>query len=141
MDNVKPPCLSVQQPWASLLVLGIKDVENRTWPTRYRGPLRIHAGKAINGEQCEDVVTWEITPEQAELLRSTFGRLTIGAFPRGGIIGVVELVDCVQNSQSKWANHEEGTWHWLVKPVEHHALIPCKGALGLFQPTVRHDRA
>ncbi len=35
--------LSVRQPYAWLLVNGIKDVENRTWNTPYRGPLLIHA--------------------------------------------------------------------------------------------------
>jgi hypothetical protein len=35
--------LSVRQPWASLIVNGFKDVENRTWPTRYRGRILVHA--------------------------------------------------------------------------------------------------
>ena len=35
--------LSVRQPWASLLVRGVKDIENRTWSTTYRGPVLIHA--------------------------------------------------------------------------------------------------
>jgi ASCH domain len=33
--------ISLRQPWASLIVHGFKDVENRTWSTRYRGPLII----------------------------------------------------------------------------------------------------
>ena len=39
--------LTVKQPWASLLVAGIKTVENRTWTTKYRGPLAIHAALSI----------------------------------------------------------------------------------------------
>lgn len=35
-------CLTVWQPWADLIVKGIKDVENRSRVTRYRGPLLIH---------------------------------------------------------------------------------------------------
>ncbi len=35
--------LSVKQPWSTLICTGIKDVENRTWRTEYRGPLLIHA--------------------------------------------------------------------------------------------------
>ncbi len=38
-------CLSVRQPWASLIIRGTKDVENRTWDTDYRGRLAIHASK------------------------------------------------------------------------------------------------
>jgi hypothetical protein len=35
--------LSIRQPWASLIVAGVKDVENRTWPMRYRGRVLIHS--------------------------------------------------------------------------------------------------
>lgn len=36
-------CLSMHQPWASLLVLGFKRFEGREWTSKYRGPLWIHA--------------------------------------------------------------------------------------------------
>lgn len=35
--------LSIKQPWASLIAHGIKDIENRTWATKYRGKVLIHA--------------------------------------------------------------------------------------------------
>jgi len=41
--------LSVRQPWAWLLLNG-KDIENRDWYTKYRGPLAIHASKGISGK-------------------------------------------------------------------------------------------
>lgn len=37
--------LTLYQPWASLIALGVKTVETRPWATKYRGPLAIHAGK------------------------------------------------------------------------------------------------
>ena len=48
--------LTIKQPWASLIIYGDKDVENRSWPTSYRGPLLIHAGKGydVNGDQYID---------------------------------------------------------------------------------------
>ncbi len=36
-------CISMHQPWASLLVHGIKRVEGRAWPTEHRGTLWVHA--------------------------------------------------------------------------------------------------
>jgi hypothetical protein len=42
--------LSIRQPWAHLIVAGIKQIENRTWTTRYRGPLLIHAGQLWHDE-------------------------------------------------------------------------------------------
>jgi len=38
--------LTVRQPWASLIACGVKTIETRSWSTKYRGPLLIHAGKA-----------------------------------------------------------------------------------------------
>src|SRR6267378_3713180 len=40
--------ISIRQPWASLIVSGVKDVENRTWSTRYRGPVLIHASRTAD---------------------------------------------------------------------------------------------
>lgn len=37
--------LTIRQPWASLIAAGVKTLETRSWSTRYRGPLLIHAGK------------------------------------------------------------------------------------------------
>ncbi len=52
---------------------------------------------------------------------------------RGAILGSVEIVDCVQNSKSKWAI--PGRWHWIIKnPRKFAKPIPCKGALGFFRP-------
>src|SRR5947209_12878871 len=73
--------LSVKQPWAALLVAGLKTVEVRSWPTRRRGRVLIHAGKlADDRPEGWDRIT---TPELMELTR-----------PRSGIVGVGELVAC-----------------------------------------------
>ena len=42
--------LSVKQPWASLICSGIKDIENRTWKTKFRGRVLIHAGATKTNE-------------------------------------------------------------------------------------------
>ncbi len=39
--------LTLHQPWASLIALGVKTIETRSWSTSYRGPLAIHAGKSV----------------------------------------------------------------------------------------------
>ena len=45
-------CLSVRQPWAALILHGVngqkKDVENRAWPTKFRGAMLIHASKSVD---------------------------------------------------------------------------------------------
>src|SRR5262249_17337905 len=78
-----PVALSVRQPWAALLVGGIKTVEVRTWFTRRRGPVLIHASK-LSDDRPEG---WALitTPELTELAQL-----------RGGIIGIGDLTDCVK---------------------------------------------
>ena len=41
------PAISIHQPWADLIVRGIKDIDNRPWLTRFRGNILIQAGKKI----------------------------------------------------------------------------------------------
>ncbi len=92
---------------------GIKDVENRTWRTNYRGRLVIHAGSGIDREGMNE-----------------HGRL-LADYPHGAILGTVELVDCVRDSTSPWAIDER--WHWLLAdPRPYDAPIPVKGKLGLW---------
>ncbi len=40
--------LSIRQPWAWLIINGYKDIENRSWPTNYRGTFFIHASKTFD---------------------------------------------------------------------------------------------
>ena len=73
--------LSIKQPWAALIVAGLKTVEVRTWPTRRRGRVLIHAGKLADDRP----QGWERVTT-AELMEAT--RL------RGGIIGCGEIEAC-----------------------------------------------
>ena len=41
--------LTIQQPWASVITMGVKTIETRSWSTKYRGPLAIHAGLTQKG--------------------------------------------------------------------------------------------
>ena len=83
--NRRVKALTLRQPWASLVVAGIKDVETRTWRTNYRGRLGIHAGSGIDREGMNE-----------------HGRL-LTDYPHGAILGTVELVDCVRDNASPWA--------------------------------------
>ncbi len=108
--------LGVRNPWAALIIHGcpdgsFKDVENRSRRTSHRGPLLIHAGLATDPSE------WN-------------GKL--GEVPSGAIIGVVDLIDCVQDSASEWA--EASSWHWLLaNPRPLTTPIPARGQLGLWR--------
>ncbi|RKT01075.1 ASCH domain-containing protein [Chryseobacterium defluvii] len=97
--------LSIKQPWASLIALGIKDIENRTWKTNFRGRIYIHSsgtgakGKflAMNEKQREEAAKFE-----------KFYPLYFDDLQRGAIIGEVDIVDCVINHSSIWAEKTNG---------------------------------
>lgn len=102
--------LTVHQPWASLIVAGVKKIENRSWPTNYRGPVNIHAG------QTTDPSDWTATLDD---------------IPTGAILGTVNIVDCVRDSTDEFA--EAGEWNWVLEDAR--ALdvpVPAKGKLGLW---------
>lgn len=52
--------LSIRQPWATLIMLGEKDIEIRTWNAKHRGPLLIHTGKTSDGPAIDH---FKILPE------------------------------------------------------------------------------
>ena len=59
------------------------------------------------------------------------GRQTLAdAFLLGGVIGKVEIVDCVQNHESQWA--VKGQWHWVLANPQPLEFSSHKGQLGIF---------
>ena len=113
--------LTIWQPWAALIASGKKPVENRDWATDYRGPLAIHAGLKLTKAIYNDANTlhWDITgktlPPQC-------------SYQTGGIVAVVDLIDCVTEHDSSWFFGEYGLVLANPRPVE---FYPFKGALGL----------
>lgn len=105
--------ITIKQPFASLIVTGLKDVENRSWKTSFRGRVLVHAAKtpvkdgwsALNNEQMK-----KVSGHKDKLYWNGDG------FPNGAIVGSVEIVDCVKNHPSIWA--DKGLWNWvLANPV------------------------
>lgn len=113
--------LSIIQPWAWVIVHGHKSVENRTWSTKVRGWIGIHAGKKFDREGYE----W---------IRNTFPSIAlphVNEFERGGIVGRARLVDCVTECDAD---------PWFFGPVgfvlADAGPLPfqgCRGALGFFR--------
>ncbi|MFE4712623.1 MULTISPECIES: ASCH domain-containing protein [unclassified Paenibacillus] len=46
--------ITIIQPWATLIAIGEKRFETRSWATKKRGPLAIHAGKKIDKDACQE---------------------------------------------------------------------------------------
>lgn len=50
--------ITITEPWATLVAIGAKQIETRSWPTSYRGPIAIHAAKGMTGDDQEMLAEW-----------------------------------------------------------------------------------
>ena len=112
--------LSIRQPWAWLIARGFKPIENRTWNTRFRGRLLIHASKAFD----KDGYEW---------VRDCFPEIALPLpeqFERGGIVGSAELYEVETASASPWFFGQFGFRLGKAEPLP---FVPLAGKLGFFE--------
>ena len=124
-------CLSIRQPWAWLIINGHKNIENRSWATLVRGTIALHASKS----QLKN----EYTAAQ-KLINDRGLTIELPAIETlqeqtGLLIGFVDIVDCITESESPWFVGEYG--YVLSKP-RHGLHRPQKGQLGFFQVNYPH---
>jgi hypothetical protein len=127
MTDLPDVALSVRQLWAHAIIYFAKDIENRSWQAvnhglRRRGRVAIHAAKGMTKDEYWearefiDGLGW--TCPDASKLR------------RGGIIGSVEVVDVVRQSDSPWFFGPRGL---VLRDPKPSPFIPAVGALGYFK--------
>ena len=114
-----PKAISMRAPnWWDVLYLG-KDIENRRWPTEYRGRIFIHAA------------LWWRVDEMDTLDEYKAAELRQMRDLRGHIVGSVEIVDCVTRSKSIW--HDPGSYGLVLRDPRPLARpFAYRGQLGLF---------
>jgi hypothetical protein len=131
MDQQQIYALSIKQPWATLLVSGLKSIEVRGWSTKRRGRVLIHAGRIPDRRRR----AWAQVPEH---LREAAGLL-------GGIVGAAELTGCVvYRSRETFATDKprhlnDPAWFrgkrlfgFSFANMERLDFLPCLGALFFF---------
>lgn len=117
--------LSLWQPWATLMAIGAKRIETRSWSTPYRGPVLIHATKVTPGP-VRDVVYQE---PFRQALCAAYGS-TIDPFdlPRGLVVAIGRLVRCVAMTpetialvpepEASFGHFATGRYAWVFEEVE-----------------------
>jgi activating signal cointegrator 1 len=128
--------LSVIQPWASLIILGAKRFETRSWKTGYRGPLLIHSSKKL--------------PPAAEALCGVapfnYHISTPARLPLGCLLGVVEVIECKTTTEiadklnfhpgipeACFGDYRPGRWAWELRVLQRfEEPIRANGHLGLW---------
>ena len=130
--------LSLLQPWATLVVMGVKQIETRSWSTSYRGPLLIHASKGKAGEYlCHEPRFKKYIPDFKQL-------------PFGCIIGKVTLTDVIRIDSGRFYMNDERInkltieekafgdysprrYTWILQdPIAFKTPVGAKGSLSLW---------
>lgn len=121
--------ISIKQPWAWLICQGaVKDIENRSWATDVRGRVLVHASKSYTEEEWLGALLF--AKRNANVPDYLLERCRKEAREqRGGIVGSVEIVDCVDGHRSPWFMGEYGFVLRKPKPLP---FTPYRGQLGFF---------
>lgn len=125
--------ITIKQPWATLIMRCGKDIENREWPTRQRGIVAVHTSARIQRADIEDAAALMrgFIPKFSERIFVEEALREPARYPIGCIVGTVEIIDCVTQSDSPWFCGAYG--FVLAHPVQFAAPIPCRGALGFWE--------
>lgn len=137
--------LSLTQPWATLVAIGAKEYETRSWWTGYRGLVAIHASKEFGSAEralCVDEPFFGILQKAGLVEMLVPGLLAVERLPLGAIIAVAQLEDVLQTDlrgrrvselELAFGDWGYGRYAWRLRNVQRLLEpIPCKGALGLW---------
>jgi hypothetical protein len=146
--------LSLLQPWATLMAIGAKKIETRSWGTSYRGTVLIHASKGFGRDERELC----LEPPFCSALRDA-GVLQLADLPLGAVVAVLDLVDCIkipdsqpghgclfgpptevrgiklppEDDEHAFGNYFPGRFAWVTENVRRLSKpIPWLGSLGLW---------
>lgn len=125
------PAISIRQPWAWLIVNGFKPVENREWPTRFRGRFLVHAGKTLTRPYYEEQAS---ALARAGILPDGFPTFEELRTQCGGIVGEATMTDCRERCDSPF--YIEGNYAWMLQDGKPMPFWPAKGQLGFFNVPV-----
>jgi hypothetical protein len=132
--------ITLTQPWATLVAIGAKRIETRSWSTRYIGDLLIHAAKSFPAAARELCSSW---PFNIALARVGIDRPA--QLPLGAIVGLTQLESCVPTpdvrdwigaEEKEFGDYGDGRYAWVLAPMaglrRFRDPIPCRGMLGIW---------
>lgn len=128
--------LTLWQPWATLIAIGAKTYETRSWRVDYEGPLLIHAAKSTDGLHMAHQHPFIETLAAA-------GYKTIGDLPKGAFVCRVWLHGCyrtetvrgsISEREFRFGNYSDGRWAWKLTLEEmFDPPAPARGMQGLWE--------
>lgn len=129
--------LSLTQPYATLVVLALKEWETRSWATRFRGVVYIHAAKNFP-KWAREQTNYPVFKDAL----APFGYSSSTQFPLGQIIGKVEIVGCepthdveprISPRERAFGDYSENRFAFEMRnPVAFKRYVTVRGALGIW---------
>jgi len=121
--------LTLTQPWASLVALGEKQFETRSWSTPYRGPLAIHAAKGVTPIGGTEAFYDLCAREPFHTCLFDLGRYALPThLPRGDVVAIANLVDVVPTAdfalgaasrcEASFGDYSLGRFAWVLTDVQ-----------------------
>lgn len=130
--------LTLYEPWGSLIMLGEKEFETRSFSIKHRGPLLIHASK--RSDDLKEILRGRNL--YCDVL-SAHGFTSASDFTPGAALGIVDMVDCLPSEQVRdtlssreksFGNYADKRFAWKLANIRRfEAPIPMKGMQGLYQ--------
>lgn len=121
--------ISIRQPWAWLIVNGYKTIENRSWPTKTRDEVLIHASKLLTKASYNAVK--QLIQSDPRIAHVADVLPPVTELATGGIVGIVQITGCVPTSNDPWfLNTGYGFELARGRPLP---FVPCKGKLSFFE--------
>jgi hypothetical protein len=157
--------ISLWQPWATLITIGAKRIETRSWATRYRGPLAIHAAKRWTGRQaslCGHGVFFEVLHTLPGYAPNRLGNAIQywrPVFQFGYVVATCRLIACVRTEEilhnnlwvacvsptklppyeQEFGDYTPRRWAWILDVVRPLPPITFRGGRGLFNVPMKGD--
>lgn len=148
-------CLTLTQPWATLVAIGEKKIETRSWRTSYRGTLAIHAAKGFPGDARDFANSHRVN---GLLVNAGYATADKNAgIPTGAVVATARLISCIPTRELRqgqvipvdylagcgdfeltdqeflFGNYDPGRWAWLLADITPlPSPIPAIGHLSLW---------
>ncbi len=138
--------ISLTQPWATLLALGLKKWETRSWQPHYRGWVAIHASKGFPG-WAKEIIRCPLEYPEFHTALAPLGYTDPSHLPVGQIVGVGKILRCVptvilnhdveytgtiSKVERAFGDYTNGRWGWQIAGARTIKPVPCRGALSLW---------
>jgi hypothetical protein len=130
--------ISIRGPWWWMILNIGKTIENRDWPTSQRGRVLIHASKGMTRDEYYSAADFAMAAVSNEYRGRGIVMPSWRQMPRGGIVGSVEIVDCVLESDNPWFM---GRYGFVLRDPVVLPFREFRGQLGFFDVPDEYGRA